>query len=1162
MTIRLTADTEPYTATAFSSAGLALALTHEHALVWDYTADIVPKAAVLALPFHLRATDPLPLGAIVQNHPSNDYGVVAVAPASGRVSFWENIESAYTQRQHGVEGTVKLYSGEAITSLVDAGHAGYVLVSSSGRLVHLTLRDAQGRPSINAVVLSAPSSSNGSFFSFKGLLGGSSRKTVASVKARPSEAKGHMEIITATRAGLFQKWDLNWSGQHSFVGEVDVQAQIASAVRTDTAPELRSQRDAQVLDFAILHQPHSRDTVSLLVLVASSGPASLDYSLLEVDLTTSGSTISRAIPIRTFQQAQIAHEPTAALLLPRPGHTAYVLFPGAVCIASLAQPEESPETQLLADSGRLPPPFQDSVYFRDDVPVIVSGHAVDEGNPKDKRASVLIFVQQHGVLKISAQPPSNDDTDVERQKVTARSKLEQATLFSATPGNLLDFSTRSRFSFTEDEVAQAAVDVSSAVLSSSYESLEKVTSSMDDQFRTRAACLRTLINHLRSEYPPLPFQTKWRLLGQAEKLAAAHALWSWYQDKLEDQRLHPESYPESILMGDIVRALKERYKTALHTEVGETDSIRQFFIKDVDTLQVLIPWGWFFLRTFYIKDGVKDHTSVMQRLSEGTDVILVTLETAYGFREANIETYELDPDSLEDSILKPKHGYGLLPYFWTSSHNIVSSIRSLVDVGRNLAVNSYEEHISEVLAHKIASDNPRLVKLGCRTHVERFQWALEQDEEKEVEMGRSLEIEWNTNVRPSHIMGLMEVGMPNEGMKIAEQYHDMPTLVNLVWEESEWLATQHMSSQSKMEQVESSVKLKKLIERIARYFDLYGDRWADAFYSKHVAESKTSLLFTSRYIDQPALTTFLRKEGSRARLSWINDVVGEKQYGKAAESLVEAATKQETNAWCQRVELSMGKLAILAAEEAGRPPQAKSKSKNKRKKSDMNKYASSKLEYAKIREDVYNQLDPIITGALDDEGAVELLMTAFGQGRLLQRPAHQSILKEAFENLIHHKVIDPGLMIDILTLMDSNDQEEMTSLLQSNEYILAIKVLTIHWEDLNRVTRDGLLSLIWKRLCLSDNWAEINQTRGISDAELQDLLLQTNLGWTIKGLMELMGKFTSLCIFPGMTNATSSFRLHQRLRVPRESAQLHRRRYTARRPCHPIRHGRSPRAHH
>jgi nuclear pore complex protein Nup133 len=1089
--------------------------------VWDYNAETTPKIVSLALPFHLRPSDPLPLGAIVRNGPTNDFGVVAVAPSTGKIAFWENIDSAearnlYPQRHQAAEGTVKLYSGETITEVVDIEHGGFVLIASSGRLAHLTLRDSQGRPSITTTILSAPSSPNGGFFSFKGLLGGAIRKSIASVKARPSEAKGQMEVITVTRTGSFQQWDLTWSGQHNFIRQVDAHTEIAAAVQTDASPESRNLEEVQVLDFAILEQEHSQDTVSLLVLVASSGSESLRYSLLEVDLSSNGATISRAIPLRNFHQPQLTHEPTGTLILPQPGHTAYVQFPGAICVASLAQPEESPDNQLLLDAGRTTLPFQDTIYFRenirDGVNVGFAGHASENGNRRDKRATALIFIQEFGVVQISAQAPGNDE-DEERLRVTARSKLEQATFFSTAPGNLLDFSVKSRFSFSEDEIAKAAEDISSGILSSSYDYLEKVTSSMDEQFQKRALALRTLISYLRSDYPPLSPVTKWRLLGQAEKLAAAHQLWLWYQEKQQDQQAHPESYPDNILMGDIIKALSEKYKSPLQADLGETDYIRQFFLKDVDSIHVLIPWGWFFLRAFYIKDGSKEHPPIMQRLSEGTDVMLVALETAFAFRQANIESYDLDSDILEDGVLKPGCGYELLPHFWTSSHNIVSSIRSLVDVGRNLAVSNFEEGYQEALAQKIGKDNSRLVKVGCQTHIERFQWALEQNDEKQREMGRSLKNEWNTKVRPLHIIGLMEIGLATEGMKLAEQYRDMPTLVNLVWDETNWLESEKATTRSKMEQAESTVKLNRIKERISRYFEIYGDAWAEAFYLKYIQENQSGQLFTKEYLNQPALTKFLRADPSRARLRWINEVSGEKNYETAGAALYEA-TKQETNSWCQRVELSLAKLAMLCKDEkkatAAQPPVTESREKTRAERNREVRVTTilHQLEYAKIQEEVYEHLLPIITGALDDESAVELLMTEFGQGRLRDRPAHQSIVKQGFESLIHHKVIDPALMIDILTLMDSDDKEAR-SLLDSNEFIYALRILHINWQDMHRTTRDGLLKLIWKRLSIKDNWAELNQTREISDAKLGDFLLQTNVAWVFRAIVKMTGMFSS-----------------------------------------------------
>ncbi|XP_014554147.1 hypothetical protein COCVIDRAFT_105768 [Bipolaris victoriae FI3] len=1104
----------PIYATALPSAGLALALTSDRALVWDYSNPNGPtKVVSLSLSFGLRLSEPLPLGAIVRNGPTNDFGVVALAPSTGKISFWESIDSAdtrslYPQRQQGVEGFVKLYSGETITDLVDVEHAGYVLVFSSGRLAQLTLRDSQGRPNVVTTVLSAPNSSGGSFFSLKGLLGGSIRKTIASVKARTSQSKGHMDVISATKNGLFQLWDLSWSGQHSHHQDVDVHDSILSALQVDTVPEIRNQQDVHVLDFAIVEQQQRHDVVELLVLVALSGRDSINYSLLELVLSGTGGTVNRVIPLRNFHQPQLPKEPTGTLLVPQPGHTAYVQFPGAVCVTALTRPEESPEAQLLADAGRPSLPFQDTIYFRPDV--TISGNALEIALRKDKRATALIFVQQFGLLQISALSPSTDEQDNERAKVTALSKLEQATFFSTIPGNIIDFSVKSRFSFPEEETAEAARAISAGILSSSYDYLEKTTSNMDEQFQQRTSALQTLISQLQSNYPPLSFDTKWRLLWHAEKLTAAHKLWNWYQDKLQDQQARPDAYPEKILMSDIIRALNERYKTPIDRELGETDTIRQFFLKDVDSLGVLIPWGWFYLRTFYMKEGAKEQGSIMQRLSEGTDVMLVALEAAFEFRQANVELYGLDGDCLDDGILRPEEGYDLLPQFWTSSHNIVSSIRSLIDVGRNLAVENYEEGYQEILAQKIGKDNPRLVKLGCQTHIERFQWALAQSDEKTRAMGRSLKDEWNNNVRPSHIMGLMEIGLATEGMKLAEQYRDMPTLVSLIWEETNWLESEKASTRSKMEQAESTVKLNRIKERIARYFAIYGDEWAGAFYNKYITENQAGQLFMKDYLNQPALTKFLRSEPSRVRLAWINDVCGEKDYEAAAEALYEAGSKQETNSWCQRVELSMAKLALLCKKEVKEGDEQqplfdgrREKPKALKMREAMFQSIEQQLEYTKIQEEVYERLLPVITGALDEDSAIELLMNEFGQGRLKDRPAHQAILKEGFENLVQHKVIDAALMIDILTLMNADDSEEGTTLLGGDEFVYAFRVLVVSWQNIHRTTREGLLKLVWKRLAIKDDWATINNTRDITDARITDVLRDTAVSWTFRALFRM-----------------------------------------------------------
>ncbi|KAF1960122.1 hypothetical protein CC80DRAFT_285890 [Byssothecium circinans] len=1118
---QLSSGSTPFRASAIPSAGLALALTTDSALVWDYNgASGATKVLALSLPPSLKAADPLPLGAIVRNGPADDFGVVAVAPATGKIVFWENVDSAearghFAQRHQGVEGSIKLYSGERITDLVDIEHAGYILVLSSGRLAQMTLRDSQGRPSIVTTVMSAPNGSGGSFFSFKGLLGGAIRKTIASVQARPSESKGQMEVITATKNGLFQLWDLNWSGQQIFKREVDAYRDMLAAIQQGSAPEMRTQQEIHILDFSIMDQQHPDRRLSLLTLVALSGRNMMDYFLLELDLSETTATVSRAIPLRNFHQMELPKEPTGTLLLPKPGHTAFVQFPTAIVVASLAEPEESPEAQLVADSGSTLLPFQDTIYFRSDANVRITGHGLEHASRKGKQPSVLIFIEDYGTLEISTIASRAADAEIQH-KVTAFDKIVSATFYSTVPGTILSFSTKSRFDFSLAEVEQAALSISGGILASDFQHVSQATYSIEELLRKRAKALYTLNAHLRSQYSQLSFAARWRLLWQAEKVAAATQLWKWYQTKLRDQELHPEAYPEKVLMSDIVKALRDKFKS--QPDESEPDRVRQFFLKNIDNIGVLVPMGWHHLRVCYIDSASKEGPAIMQRLSEANDVICLTLETAFSFRQANIERYGLDPTSLGDGILKMGLGYDMLPSFWTSSHNMVSSIRSLIDVGRNVAEDSFENYVQEDLSKKIAKDNPRLVRMGCQTHIERFRWALEQSDEKTREMGRNLRDEWDLNVRPAQIYGLMNIGLASDGMNLAEKYRDMPTLVNLICDETDWLESSKEASQSKIEQAEIGVKLNRIKERITNYFNDYQEEFAEAYFNKHIADGRSLQLFDNDGLfDEKILSYYLMRDSSRSKLYWI-DRVGHNDFTSAGLALAKAAKRHETNSWCNRVELSLSKLALMCkdqvepttSEQQGGPvekPKRPMKEITARKVLGVTLKVDILLEVGKIRELVYEHLLPTVTRALDDKAAVDLLVDEYGQERLKERPALQALLRQGLDDWVHHRVVKPGLMIDVLTLMVSEDNSHQGDPISSNEFVYAFKTLALGWEEVGRASRLGLKGIIWKRLFIQDDWEEINKTNEVSDTTLNEFLLtRTLLGWTVRQLYELTKK--------------------------------------------------------
>jgi nuclear pore complex protein Nup133 len=992
-----------------------------------------------------------------------------------------------------------MFSGETIVDLVDIEHAGYILVFSSGRLAQLTLRDSQGRPSIAVTPLQASPGTNGSFFSFKGLLGSTIRKPIASVTARPSQSKGQMEVITGTKTGVFQIWDISWSGQHIFKQEVNLSSEMLAALQDGTPPESRGQSDLHVLDFAIIPRDQvsgsqvsvtgNQSSVELLVLVALSAPGHLEYSLIEADIAHNQSTVRRAIRIRSSPQTKLTKEPTGILLLPYPGHTAVAQLSNAIVVVSLAEPEEGPDAQLLSDSGTQCLPYQDTVYFREDRHIHFTGSAVENTGRRDKPSNAIFFLQGFGIVQVCTVPPAE-----ENDRVTALSKLTQATFFSSLPGNIIDFSIKSRYSFGEEEVENAALEISNNVLTSSAEQIERVTASMEDQIRKRGGALHNLITHLRSDYPPLPFRTRWQLLWDAEKLAAALQLWKRYDERCQNQRKHPASFEEKSLFPQLVTMLHERYKTDLDKSSGETDPVRQYFLRDVNRLEVILPWAWNILRVAYA-DGTKDHAAVMQKLSEADDIILVAFETAFNFREENIELYGLDGGALEGGVLQPNKGYDGLPQFWTSKHNIVASIRHLVDVGRGLAIEHFEHGALEDLAKKIGKDNPRMVKICCQTHIERYRWCLEQSDERERDTGRKLEKEFIERVRPVQIFNLVELGLANEGMSLAENYRDMATLVRLIWEETKYLTETKESTTSKMEKTECIVKLNAINDRVRRYFDKYGEEWADAYYSRHITEHNAGRLFLMDKQYQPALTHFLRADPSRARLAWINEVCGEQNFKAAGETLLQVAKHQETNSWCKKVELSLARLSLLCETEEAQEEQPWQ---------DVAEKVQGELELSKIQEHIHALLEPVVSGALDDESALELVMDEFGQGRLQDRPALQQLLRQGFEDLINFRVLETPLLVDVLTLMEYDPYQYPESELASNEFSFALQALADSWDSMDKPVRDSTLHLVWKRLYIQDNWADLNDTTDLSDQQIEARLGSTMLGWTLQFLYKYL----------------------------------------------------------
>jgi nuclear pore complex protein Nup133 len=154
--------------------------------------------------------------------------------------------------------------------------------------------------------------------------------------------------------------------------------------------------------------------------------------------------------------------------------------------------------------------------------------------------------------------------------------------------------------------------------------------------------------------------------------------------------------------------------------------------------------------------------------------------------------------------------------------------------------------------------------------------------------------------------------------------------------------------------------------------------------------------------------------------------------------------------------------------------------------------------FGAIQEHVHALIRGTASGALDEESALQLIMDEFGDGRLRERPALQQLLRQIFETFLSHRVVEPVLLIDVLTLMDYDPSRVDQDLyIVNNEFLSALQVLAGAWEDMNPIMRESTYKLLWKRLYI---WEELNDTTDLSDEDVKKRLAGTQLGWTLQNL--------------------------------------------------------------
>lgn len=1111
-----------------------MTLTLTHAIVWPYTSTAQsPETFQFTLPLTAKYNDSLPVGCLVSPSAASTEPGLVVVMASGKVVYWESISSAATfafmkNGKSGIEHSIYgMSSGERAISITSAEPAGFILTFNTGRLAYMNVRDNHGRPSVSVQFLrtSPPNNTGGLFGSIRNAFSHLSlRGDIAAVRADRSARVGEKNIVAMGTKGRLQAWKIHRGGHNEPIGEFDARENIISAFNEqDPLSEEFPAESFEALDFAFvpkgleskyLNQSRFSDALGkddsmvqhLLMLVSLTQRSTSRYCLVEAILTPTSFKTGMIRPITTYStpvmRSDINQTPAPRLYLPRPALVAFLVFDRAAVIASVAGPPESPDMQLQSDNHVLPSSFEDVIDLREDEIHLIVGSGFEEPPPaslnheesriqryKSRNPAAILMVRGAGVLRLSTADVDKFASD-QPPIVSAKSKLEQAVFFGTKQNNPLVFSKREEMHFSHEEVALAALEISNEILRSSTTYISTLPAHLEENLRARSAALERLISQVKQMGAKLDRRTKWELLHNAEKMHVAYILWKLH----ESMTTARPSEDKKNIIGSIVEFIHEDQKHNPNSEVGETDRVRHWFINDVFRLEIFVAWAYEAVKVMY-KDRLADNAKLTVFLLEAIRINLTTQNGAFEFRRNNLAVYELDEDIKGLNILNI--GYDEIREPWTGCYFIANNLKRLVDLSIQWVETSGETGSKTKNAAKpdarvmdqIRNDLPNLLDAMLTSVLEHARFMVVQTSHKDRAVAQEFFKIYQTYQQDIPIR-IARKGQWEQAARIAEKHHCLSGLAIILVEYIESLEAEMeepdlapMHNQT-LRTLRASKKTD--VERCLRD---YGEAFAFPLYDFLLEQHGIQAVLDFELDKLGFKTKYLRSRPDLAKISWIHDIQHEEDVGHAARTLVDLALNKEQQVWNKKVELSLGKLALLAeVEEQNAKKPALTVKYDEIQREEMLRRVDTELIAIKVRDELYKQVAPSTWEAVDEAAALSFAMDAHSTNIPRRRKATQQIFEEGMKRLLRHETLDAMTLIDLLTLVYLNPEAKRA--MMADPFWLALKVAAecCHKDELAEAKR-----LIWRRLFIRDDWARLNDTQMKNDDEITELTMDTEL---------------------------------------------------------------------
>ena len=1091
-----------------ANLGYALALSQNQAIVWRYSSGSsqsdYSKPFAIQLPFSSSPRQPLPLGLLVHDSGTNEIGLFVVSH-SGKYVYWDSVSTAANRdtvrsKVNGHRDTISgMLSGETVVKVVEAEADGFLITFNTGRVAHLSVKDAQGRPTSSIQILRKdPVASSGLFGGLRSVFNTAVwKREIASVKVGPLQGKSKRACIVATTKGTFQVWEIVRHAPEHLHFEVDGNDQISRIVQTTFPYRHETEESAySILDVLIYPEGSNGENLGrhqrLLVLLSvpvqlgpesASSTTSAQYALLDLSIKPTSVRTNSILPISCYSEpcSPDSHR-KPELLVPEASQIAFVVFSKSIVVISLAQNDaESPNSQLQNAVQEVPEPYQDVIHLDKKFASCVVGCSSDSRDRESDTVSCTLLIHSFGLIRVSLPTATNSRFVSKWEPVTAQTKVEQVVFYTKSADHLLDLANFGNFRWSDKEMEEAILAIDESIMKSTTKHIPNLSPSTDENLLVRATALADLNTYVVRSRLRLARTSRWLMLQNAEKMAAARAVWDLHSKNY----IHRE-HPSISLLPELIDYISEEQKVENRPDQGETDIVRHYLIHDVWRFEIVLEWGHQAVEAL-VDEGVKNPAKQADLMIQANDLVATAEETAFGFRTVNAPFYGFDGSTIKNGLLTESN-YAGLQEPWTSTPKTVFRIGKLVEVTWRYSQTDNEDEyaIDDPQLFRLAQDYPRLIQVFCQVNEERIRWLKAYDNPVAKENGKLLEENYQVQ-RKDFVKKTTNLGLYQDGSALAEKYGDMEALIDVLWEESGVCNARMVSPEaSDNEREVCKEKSTQIEEQMRQYFKTFGSLWSNVFFSKEIANGKLSKVLNTDDEVKDALTQFFRKEEKYYSISWMHELLREDDYTKAAADL-EAAEAQETDLWSKSMELSMQKLVLFAAEEKQQVKQEK--------RDDLCKRINAELEILAVQQGMLNFIEPVVAGAIDEVARGDLAVSSFCTQKLSkEQPFLYQAIEKSLGAILAGEILGVEDLVDLLTLIDVSGEKSDREFGQER-FFMALKLLKPG--EGRTGTEELYRDIVWRRCMIQNDWKKINKTENKNDSALLDDLRGTAVFQTL-----------------------------------------------------------------